>query len=69
MTKMWQFSYFPLFFNFPFGKTVVIGGVGRSENPDDSFTGPVSFFGFLVILLLRCSPLGMSCSWWVDGSI
>ena len=49
-----------LFFSLPFGRTVVTGGIGRSLN--DSFGGEVSFFGFFVILLLRCSPLGMSGS-------
>jgi hypothetical protein len=58
-----------LFFNFPFGETVVIGGVARSENPEDSFAGPMSFLGFCIILLLRCSPLGTSGSWLFDRSI
>jgi len=41
-----------LFFSFPLGNTVVIGGVGRSDAPD-SFGAEVSFFGFFTILLLR----------------
>ena len=52
-----------LFFNFPFGKTDVVGATGRSENPVGSLEVPLSFFGFFTILLLRCSPLGMSFSW------
>jgi hypothetical protein len=50
----------PYFFGFPFGITVVMGGMGRSEV--ESFGGEVSFFGFFAILLLRCSPFGMEAS-------
>jgi hypothetical protein len=52
-----------LFFILPLGSTEVVGGVGRSENDEDSFGEPLSFFGFFAILLLRCSPLGMLYSW------
>jgi len=51
-----------LFFSLPLGMTVVTGGVGRLETIDASFSGALSFFGFFVILLLRCSPLGMRIS-------
>lgn len=51
-----------LFFNFPFGITAVVGAMGRVEVLDDSFGGLLSFLGFFVILLLRCTPLGMVCS-------
>ena len=50
-----------LFFNFPLGITVVVGGMGRVEVPDESRGGLLSFLGFLIILLLRCSPLAMMC--------
>jgi hypothetical protein len=53
-----------LFFSLPFGMTVVVGATGRVDEPDTSLGGLVSFFGFFTILLLRCSPLGMSSSWW-----
>jgi hypothetical protein len=48
-----------LFFSFPLGSTVVVGGTGRSETEtgDDSAGRGASFFGFFAILLLRCSPL------------
>jgi len=42
-----------LFFNFPFGITVVTGGVGRSDVLDGLGGGLVSFLGFFAILLLR----------------
>ena len=42
-----------LFFSLPLGITVVVGGDGRDEIAAASFTGPVSFLGFLVNLLLR----------------
>ena len=45
-----------LFFSLPFGITVVVGGVGRSEVPPPSLGGEWSFFGFFTILLLRWSP-------------
>ena len=48
-----------LFFNLPFGMTVVVGGVGRSEVPPPSLGGEWSFFGFFAILLLRWSPLAI----------
>lgn len=48
-----------LCFSLPFGRTVVVGGMGRSEVPLPSFGGEWSFFGFFDILLLRCSPLAM----------
>lgn len=51
-----------LFFNLPLGSTTVVGGVGRVEVEADSCGTPESFLGFFVILLLRCSPLGMACS-------
>ena len=35
--------------------------MGRSEV--NVLGGDVSFFGFLAILLLRCSPLAMSVPW------
>ena len=41
----------------PRGATNVDGGMGRSEV--NVLGGDVSFFGFLAILLLRCSPLAM----------
>lgn len=41
----------------PRGATSVVGGMGRSEV--NVLGGDVSFFGFLAILLLRCSPLAM----------
>lgn len=47
-----------LFFNFPRGATKVIGALGRSPGTM-GLAGEVSFFGFLDILLLRCSPLAM----------
>ena len=37
------------------------GAIGRSEV--NVLGGDVSFFGFLAILLLRCSPLAMSVPW------
>jgi hypothetical protein len=44
----------------PRGATKVVGAMGRS---DVWFLGAeVSFFGFLAILLLRCSPLAMFVS-------
>jgi len=43
----------------PRGITAVTGGVGRLEVLG-AFAGEVSFFGFLTILLLRCSPFGMT---------
>ena len=42
---------------FPRGATKVVGAMGRSEV--NVFGADVSFFGFLAILLLRCSPLAM----------
>lgn len=51
-----------LFFNLPFGATVVTGATGRVDTLDDSLGGLVSFLGFFTILLLRCSPFGMTCS-------
>lgn len=48
-----------LFFNLPFGNTAVVGGIGRVDVPEESGGGLLSFFGFFVILLLRCSPLAM----------
>lgn len=42
----------------PRGMTVVTGGNGLSELC--CFGALVSFFGFLDILLLRCSPLAMT---------
>ena len=42
------------------GTTAVVGGKGRSELT--SFGGAVSFLGFLLILLLRCSPFAMAVS-------
>ncbi|MCU0754229.1 MAG: hypothetical protein MUE46_03805 [Xanthomonadales bacterium] len=51
-----------LFFSFPFGITVVVGATGRVELEETSFGGLASFLGFFTILLLRCSPLGMSYS-------
>ncbi len=42
-----------LFFNFPFGITVVTGGVGRSDVVEGLGGGLVSFLGFFTILLLR----------------
>jgi hypothetical protein len=42
--------------------TEVTGGVGRVDVPEESCGGLLSFFGFFVILLLRCSPLAMMCS-------
>ena len=47
-----------LFFNLPRGATNVTGALGRSPGTI-TFGGEVSFLGFLVILLLRCSPLAM----------
>ena len=44
----------------PRGATKVDGGMGRSEV--NVLGGDVSFFGFLAILLLRCSPLAMVVS-------
>jgi hypothetical protein len=41
----------------PLGTTTVTGGRGRSET--DTGGVEVSFFGFLAILLLRCSPLAI----------
>jgi hypothetical protein len=41
----------------PRGATKVDGAMGRSEV--NVLGGDVSFFGFLAILLLRCSPLAM----------
>jgi hypothetical protein len=46
-------------FNLPLGSTAVVGGMGREDAAEESFGGLLSFFGFLAILLLRCSPLGM----------
>ena len=37
------------------------GAIGRSEV--NVLGGDVSFFGFLAILLLRCSPLAMLFPW------
>ena len=37
------------------------GAIGRSEV--NVLGGDVSFFGFLAILLLRCSPLAMLVPW------
>ena len=51
-----------LFFNLPLGMTAVTGATGRADVEDVSFGGLVSFLGFLTILLLRCSPLGMTDS-------
>ncbi len=51
-------DYTSLFFILPLGITVVVGGVGRVDTADASFSGVLSFFGFLINLLLRCSPLG-----------
>lgn len=51
-----------LFFNLPLGKTEVVGAVGRVDTDDDSFGKLESFLGLFVILLLRCSPLGMVLS-------
>ncbi len=45
-----------MFFSLPLGITAVVGGVGREETepaPDSAGGRLVSFFGFLVILLLR----------------
>jgi hypothetical protein len=42
--------------------TNVTGAMGLVEGLDESFDVPVSFLGFLTILLLRCSPLGMEFS-------
>ena len=49
-----------LFLIFPRGATYVVGGFGLSEV--DVLGGDVSFLGFLVILLLCCSPLAISPS-------
>jgi hypothetical protein len=54
-----------LFFSLPLGRTEVVGGVGRVEPDAASFGALVSFFGFFVILLLRCSPFGMNGSFQV----
>ncbi len=51
-----------LFFNFPLGITVVVGGMGRLDSLDGFGGGLVSFLGFFTILLLRWSPLAMGCS-------
>jgi hypothetical protein len=51
-----------LFFSLPLGRTEVVGGVGRVEPDAASLGALVSFFGFFVILLLRCSPFGMNGS-------
>lgn len=51
-----------LFFSLPLGRTEVVGGVGRVEPEAASLGALVSFFGFFVILLLRCSPFGMNGS-------
>lgn len=48
-----------LSFILPLGITDVVGAIGRVEVEDASLAGLVSFLGFLAILLLRCSPLGM----------
>jgi len=45
----------------PRGATKVEGAIGRSDV--NVLGGDVSFFGFLAILLLRCSPLAMFVSW------
>jgi len=39
-----------------------MGAVGRVEVVGASLAGVVSFLDFFAILLLRCSPLGMSFS-------
>ena len=48
-----------LFLSLPLGMTAVVGATGRSETKEDSFVLPLSFFGFILALSLRCSPLGM----------
>jgi hypothetical protein len=48
-----------LSFILPFGAIDVVGALGLVEVDDDSFGGALSFLGFFVILLLRCSPLAM----------
>ena len=52
-------------FSFPLGSTAVVGGTGRVDVVEESLGGLVSFLGFLGILLLRCSPLGMLNSSWM----
>jgi hypothetical protein len=42
------------------GNTNVVGATGRLKPVVDSFGTMASFFGFLTILLLRCSPLGIA---------
>lgn len=51
-----------LFFSLPLGMTEVVGAMGRVEADPGSLGALASFFGFFVILLLRCSPLAMACS-------
>ncbi len=48
----------------PRGATKVVGGLGRSEV--EVLGGDVSFLGFFVILLLRCSPLAIHHLSWVS---
>ena len=62
-----------MFFSLPVGITAVkpneqltdynnYSPTGRVEGLEDSLGRLVSFLGFLAILLLRCSPLGMAFS-------
>ncbi len=48
----------------PRGATKVVGGLGRSEV--EVLGGDVSFLGFFVILLLRCSPLAIHHLSWAS---
>ena len=54
-------NHLSLSLTLPRGATKVDGAMGRSDV--NVLGGDVSFFGFLAILLLRCSPLAMLVPW------